>query len=278
MRKIILYILILISFSSTAYAKPLKFIQLTDIHLSSDGSGSRAGIDLDKSVEVLQKAIAAINKTPDIDFVIFSGDNINKSNETDLRAFCEITAKLNKPYYISLGNHDVFKSNGLSKSGYVEIVREYNKNQKSKNTHFSFCPNDKFAVVVMDGTHQYIPSKRGSYSEEELAWLNKVLNKYKHRKVIIVQHFPLVEPTDNRSHRLLSTVAYFNMLSHHDNVVAVFSGHYHAGKITEKNGISHISTPAFGEAPYFYRTVEMDINKYSKVEIKADLVPVDEAN
>lgn len=278
MRKIILYILILISFSTSAYAKPLKFVQLTDIHLSSDGSGSRAGINIEKSVELLQNAVIAINKISDIDFVVFSGDNINESNEENLRTFCETVAKLNKPYYVTIGNHDVFKSNGLSKLQYFEIVKEYNKNQKNKKTCFYFCPNDKFVVIMMEGSHEVIPSKRGSYSEENLIWLDKVLKKYKSRNAIIVQHFPLVEPSDNRSHRLLSTVAYFNLLSHHKNVVAVISGHYHAGKITEKEGISHISTPAFGEAPYFYRIIEMDTAKNSKVDIKTDLVPLESSN
>lgn len=274
MRKIILYILILISFSATAYAKPLKFIQLTDIHLSPDGSGARAGINIEKSVEILQNGITAINKIPDIDFVVFSGDNINKANEDDLRTFCEIVGKLNKPYYITIGNHDVFKSNGLGKSKFFEIVRTYNKNQKNKKTCFYFQPDNKFAVVLMEGSHEYIPSKRGSYTEENLAWLNNVLNKFKNKKVIIVQHFPLIEPSDNRSHRILSTVSYFNLLSHHSNVAAILSGHYHSEKITYKDGIAHISTPAFGESPYFYRLIEMDVDKNLKLDIKTELVPL----
>ncbi|MFQ8626817.1 MAG: metallophosphoesterase [Candidatus Gastranaerophilaceae bacterium] len=59
-------------------------------------------------------------------FVVFSGDNIDSPKTYYLPDFVKIINRLNVPYYIIIGNHDVYKNNGLSKAQYLEIIRENN--------------------------------------------------------------------------------------------------------------------------------------------------------
>lgn len=274
MRKILFLTIILIFFSSSAYAEQLKFVQVTDCHFSLDGKDV-GGRDIGSSAQILKSTVESINSLKDIDFVIFSGDNINVANKKDLINFCEVTKSLNKPYYITVGNHDVSKYQGLSKETYFDIVRQYDKYQKSKIPYYYFSPKKDFIVVVMDGVRQVISGPQGFYSEEDLNWLAKILNKHKDKKIIIVQHFPLIEPTENKSHRLIEPEAYLNLLANNKNVVALLSGHYHAEKVTPQDGIYHISSPALINSPYQYRIIEINYNKKNtKLELKTDLIPV----
>lgn len=265
--------LALICFSSASYAEKLKFIQVTDAHLSQNGSNYQ-GRDLENSEKNLKSIVKIINNTQDIDFVVFSGDNIDTPDEKDLIKFCEITKSLNKPYYFAIGDHDISASQGMRKSKYFEIAKKYNKNLKSAEPYYYFFPNNAFIVIVLDGvTNSVIPTAHGLYDDDEIEWLDKLLSKNNTKKAIILQHFPLVEPSVNKSHRTVDPETYFNILSNRKNVISILSGHYHGGeKVTLQDGIYHISTPAFVNSPYKYRVVEINYDRNSlKENSKFDL-------
>ncbi len=272
MRKIFVLIITLIFFSSAAYAKHLKFVQVTDVHLASEGAISSRNVG--NSIEGLKKAVDSINKITDLDFVVFSGDNIDQSNEESLRIFCEIVQKLNKPYYIVLGNHDAYNMGGINKEDYLKIVREYNKYQKDSNPYYYMLPNNDFIVIVMDGAISAMANSHGFYYDEQIEWLDNVLSKNKAREALIMQHFPLIEPCEKKSHRVRDPENYFELLTRHNNIFAIFSGHYHAEGIKQVDGIYHVSTPALLDYPYEYRLVEINFNDSTqKYELNTKLIP-----
>lgn len=281
MRKIFILICLLLCFSDTVSAEKLKFAQITDIHVSANGTNYQ-GRNLEESIQILKTAVNSVNNTADIDFVAFSGDNIDVSGEDDLRKFCEITKNVNKPYYITVGDHDIDKHQGLNKTEYIEIVKQYNKNQKSSDTYYYFFPNKDFIVIVMDGVMSgFITSAHGSYGEEDLAWLDEVLTKYSNKKAVIIQHYPLVEPYENKSHTTIDPEPYFDLLTNHKNVLALLSGHYHGGNnVVLKDGVYHISTPALVSSPHQYRVVEINYDHNSlfqenpKFDLKTEIIPV----
>ena len=277
--RFLILVCFLIYFSAAASAEQLKFVQVTDTHLSLDGANTK-GRSLEKSVQVLEKTVNSINNMKDINFVVFSGDNIDVAQEDNLIKFCEMTKNLNQPYYIGIGNHDVFSS-VLNKTNYFKIVKQYNKNQKNNGSYYHFMPNKDFIVIVMDGVIQMIPNAHGCYNENNLAWLDETLTKYKDKKAIIIQHFPLVEPTENKSHKLRRPEDYNNVLANHNNIIAMVSGHYHCEKMTQLGNICHISTPALVESPHNYRVIEINYDRDSlfqenpKFEIKTELIPME---
>ena len=117
-RKLLLsFVMMLLGLSLQAQAGEIKFAQITDNHFS---------VKSDYSANVLKSAINDINSQGNISFVVFTGDNIDSSKEENLRAFLKIVKRLNIPYYIVIGNHDVFKSNGISKKKYMDIVKQNN--------------------------------------------------------------------------------------------------------------------------------------------------------
>ena len=99
MKKFILFIICVLSFfifvNSAAMAENIRFVQISDSHLT---------VGSEYSKKVLKSAVDDINKQDDISFVVFTGDNINNPKEENLRTFVSIASKLHVPYYVALGN------------------------------------------------------------------------------------------------------------------------------------------------------------------------------
>lgn len=264
-------ILVTILFLSTqsTLAKEIKFAQITDSHFSTTGQ-DYSQREVAESKTYLEKTIADINTVPDLDFVAFTGDNIDVANADDLKKFLQTANKLNVPYYIVIGNHEVFKSQKLDKKEYMKIVSRYSKNCRTKTANYYFIKKG-IVFLVVDGAKEVIPGPAGYYKKDTLVWLDKMLNKFKMSDVVILQHFPIVEPYYNRTHTTYNIKDYEEVLNKHSNVVGIFSGHYHANNEKMVNGVYHVSTPALVEPPHNYKIVEIEINGKERPQIYTQL-------
>ena len=83
MRKIFLVMIISFLFSAPSFAEKLKFVQITDSHLSLGDSDVKGRI-LSHSAENIALAVESLNQLKDLDFIFFSGDNIDVANEESL--------------------------------------------------------------------------------------------------------------------------------------------------------------------------------------------------
>lgn len=120
---------------NTVFAGVVKFVQVTDSHFIAKD---------EYRTEVLKQTVKSINKEKDISFVVFTGDNLDSPKAAYLPDFVNIINKLDVPYYLVIGNHDVFKNNGLSKEHYLEIVRDNNCFYKYKNLIMFLRKTDLF--------------------------------------------------------------------------------------------------------------------------------------
>lgn len=240
-------------------AKEIKFVQITDAHFSTTGNNATQR-EVENSQNVLEKTILDINSLKNVDFIVFTGDNIDQANSNDLKIFLKTANKLNRPYYVVIGNHEVFRSQHLDKKEYMKIVRKHSKCCKKRSANYVF-KNKGVVFLVVDGAKEIIPGPAGYYKKDTLKWLDKKLTKYDKKKVVIFQHFPIVEPYFNRTHMTYNVEDYEAVLAKHKNVVAIFSGHFHANGETYKNGIYHASAPALVQRPYQYKVVDLNVNK-----------------
>ncbi len=284
MKKFLIIIMFFVAmiFTSPLYAKELQFVQFSDTHLSSSGEDYR-GRKVSAAADYLKKAIKEINKNRKIKFVIFSGDNIDIANRDDLVAFFKIANKLNKPYYVLIGNHEVFKLQHFNKKHFMHTAWLHNfPTMTFKKPNYVFKPNRDLVFIVVDGANEFIPAPSGYFKPETLEWLDKQLYKYKNKKVVLVQHFPLIPPKKKRSHNTFDVEKYFQVLNNHDNVIAVLSGHFHTDNVIYKKGIYHMSAPAFVSSPHQYKIITINYEpKYlfadpSEFSIKQELVSVGE--
>lgn len=244
--KILLGILVLAFLCFTPVnAENLKFIQVTDVHLTQNNKG------------YLEELVSDLNKKySDLDFVIFTGDNIDNANVEDLKTFLSIIKELKFKKYVIMGNHDVFKSHGLDKKLYMSLVKKELGSYHSNKPNYVFKDKD-VVFITMDGVKEVIPGPNGYYREEELNWLDKQLDKYKNNKVVIVQHFPLIV-TDSKMHKLYRRDDYMEMLKNHNNVIGIISGHYHKNIEENLNGIYNIATMKFDNENEYYKVIEID--------------------
>lgn len=246
---------LLIGFNMQAYAENIKFAQITDTHLAASNPYTS---------RVLESAIDDINNQPEIAFVVFTGDNIANPREENLRAFMKVVKKLKVPYYIALGNEDVYKANGLSKVRYYEVVREYSflKGQRSPNCVFK---KKGFVFIVVDGAKEVVPGTIGYYRQDTLDWLDKMLTKYRKKDVVIFQHFPVVYPKEAESrvktHKTYKVEEYQNMLAKHSNVLAMLTGHFHVNEESMQNGVYYISSPSMLTIPQSYKIIDIVTTK-----------------
>ena len=244
MKKIILTLLLLSVTSVCAFAnKAVKFVQVTDVMFK------------DYSLP-LEKVIQDINRTPDIDFVVFTGNNIAKPNMDCLNNFLNETKHIKKPYYVLLGNKDISKTKNMDKKTYLKTVRRYNRTHPSV-TNYSFRKGD-IVFIVVDGSKELVPTPNGFYNKETIDWLDKQLTKNAKYKVVILQHFPLANKPKNEAYLTYNVLEYMQMLSQHDNVLAVISGHYDKNDEVTYNGVYHITTPSVGKG--VYKIIDIDEN------------------
>lgn len=252
-------------------AKEFSFAQVSDVHYTYGDSY------MSKYLYFLSASI--MKKNPD--FVVFLGDNVDKSREEDVISFMQSIYSIKSiPYYIVFGNNDAHRLSGLEKEVYLDIVTTFNKNQKDGKKYYYFKPNSDFICVVLDATPDFAPSKHGEISDEQIQWLDNLLTKYPKKLFIIFHHCPLIPPRIEYQLSMLNTEKYESMLKKHSNVVLISSGHYHqAAETVDENGIRHISAPAFKDMPHSYQLIKViyDESTYktpSDVQILVEKVKV----
>ena len=209
--------------ANEAFGADIKFVQIADSHYA---------VNNEYSQDVLKETVKQVNKLKGVSFVVFTGDNINRPREEDLISFVRTANKLKAPYYLVFGDHDVYKNGGMSKINYIETV---------KDNHFFYRPSSP----------NYVIKKQG------FVFIDKQLSKNKKTPVIILQHYPIVEPKERKSHRVYQPEKYFEILEKHNNVIAIVSGHYHINGEQMKDGIYHISTPSLLIPPNYYKVIDI---------------------
>lgn len=211
MKKILyFFFLLLFEFQFAAYAtKPFRFALLSDLHISATNQ---------QPTEDLQNAVKDVNKLPEIDFVIVSGDVADLGDTVSLRLAQHMLQKLNMPYYIIPGNHDVkWYESGASNFDYV-----------FKDNKFVFTHNDVefigFTTAPLDKTGL------GHIQPEDIDWVKTVLDKTgKEKLVFAVTHYPLqTGDVDNWKEMITVFKKY--------NVQAVLGGHYHRNALFNYEG------------------------------------------
>lgn len=280
-KKILLTLILALFFVSTAVviANPLdifKFkndntldiVQLTDTHIDSYSKSDTQRM-LGNSTELLKDAINQVNNLNDVDLVVFSGDVMNHSDKNEFLKFIGITNTLRFKWLYAPGNHDVGILGGLSKKGILNVLNKSVPCFNEENLYYSYSPNSKFLVLFMDGIIDNELTSNGYFPKKELAWLDCQLKNNPDKKIIIVQHHPVVEPSKSESHNVRNADEYLETIDKYSNVIAVLSGHYHQTKITQRKNVLHISTPALIEYPNAFREIKITfLNNSTKFDIK----------
>ena len=247
MKKILCLLFVYLICLSSSFAKDLRFAQITDVRYSKANNST-----------ILKDTIKEINKQKDIDFVVFTGDNIQRPDKKDLEGFIKEAKHLKKPFYVIIGDKEVNKYKNLSKKEYMTYLKKNVRTYKKEDMNY-IAEKGGVAFFFVDGSKDVIPSTNGYFKDDVMEWLDSNLALYSKKNVVIFQHFPLIPPTNNESYMTLKSDRYLDILKKHPNVKAVISGHFGVNKEETVDGIVHITTAPLPT----YRVIDI-INATSK--------------
>ncbi len=254
LNKVLMVLAVLLIIQPLALAKTLEFAQVADVHYSFENS------QLDKYLYFLSLSLK--KKSPE--FVIFLGDNVDKSKEEDVIGFMRAIHSIREPYYIVLGKNDAHGFSGVPKEDYLDIVSTFNRNQDDNKNYYYFKPNSDIICVILDDSSDFAQSTHGEIPDEQLKWLENLLIKYPKRLFLIFHHTPLVPPRVEYKYSMNNSENYQNLLKKYNNILLISSGQYHQESVQKDDrGVRHISAPAFKNTPHSYQLIKIDYNENS---------------
>lgn len=207
----LVFVLLLVSFlQPTAYAQKYNFALVTDVHVSPINTAP---------YEDLVNTVNSINETPEIKFVVVSGDLTEEGDRGSLLKVKRTLDKLKVPYYAITGNHET----KWSESGMTAFGKIFG----SDRFRFEY---DNFMFLGFN-TGPVIRMMDGHVSPQDILWLESELKQVGQNKpIIIVTHYPLLDGDVDNWYQVTDLLRKYN-------VKAVLGGHYHKNALKFYDGI-----------------------------------------
>ena len=244
----------------TAANNNLRVAQVSDAHFSSFEENTSYKF-LKKSPKLLDDVIFQINTSGPYDFVMFTGDLVNKPKVSELEKFITHANNLVYPWYAIDGNHDISIDGPLTKRKFLETLAANNDNMQQENIYYAFTPKKGFRVICLDSIIDYKLTSNGEISNEEFMWLTQELEKHAKYTVIVCSHVPIIEPFSSPNHKMQNEYEVRKLLKTHRNPVIVLQGHYHTTKIIQDDNMLVVACPSLVTYPNSFRVVNINSNK-----------------
>jgi len=240
------------------------FAVITDPHMgSSEPSNTNKMFHYNQ--DILKWMIEEINSKSDIDFVLVAGDITKDSEPINHVRAKDLLDKLNVPYYVIPGNHDVQKTSVENEMGIEDFVNIYQGHGYTLDRpYYSLDPVPGVHLVALDSASD--PSLAnawgGNLSEEQLAWLDEDLNTSQDRTVILMTHHALINHSGkNDSNWYINNRDAIKTIMKDHGAQIIFTGHLHITDIAEEDGIYDISCPGTSTYPLAFRMATLEGDK-----------------
>ena len=219
----------------------VKFLQLTDIHLTETGK-TIAGRD---PVANFKKAIShALENHGDAEFIVITGDLSDWGEKQDYELLRSIISDLTMPVHLCIGNHDdrgVFLSVFPEKEGAKGFVQD--RFDMSHGTGF-----------ILDSWGKN--SHAGFYCAQRCAWLDEQLSSLDGEAWLFLHHNPLPTGIAPMDEIMLQGAEAFGAIvkKHASKIRYIVHGHCHLPLAGELHGVpvyaprgtNHAGWPSFG--------------------------------
>lgn len=208
----------------------MKFIHISDTHLTSDIQPSLYGID---SYFRLEIALRSIDKWhSDAKFVVITGDLCNNVSDFAYAKLQSIVKNYDIDIYPMLGNHD---RRDLFEPYFAKFIHEgfvqYVKNIDDK------------VFIFLDTLVEGKPY--GEFCDSRLKWLENQLKRYSKENIyLFMHHHPIacgLYEMDNQAN-FRTSKEFWKLLGRFKNIKHISFGHIHRIMHSVKNGISMHST------------------------------------
>jgi len=241
--------------------KSIKFAHITDTHVTFSGKNGTALKE--ESFNIFRDVIGQVNDMPDIDFILFGGDNINNTDPgaKDFNEFMDIMSTVKVPYFAQFGNREVSPlppGIALSKNQYAEKMKGHGLDVGRYS--WSVSPVPGLRILGLDTTIE--GHDNGEIIKKELKWIKKEISKHPDDIVVTLSHHLFLPTWGNRDipkwkkKYLLKNYQKVNaVLDSAPQVKACLMGHHHVSKIQTINGLHYIASPATVQYPHAFRTI-----------------------
>jgi len=244
----------------TAANNNLRLAQVSDVHFSTFEENTSYKF-LKKSSELLDDVVFQINTSGPYDFVMFTGDLVNKPKREELVKFLGHASKITYPWYAINGNHDISIDGPLTKKEFCKILNSHNKYMSTEKLYYAFTPKKGFRVICLDSIIDYKLTSNGEIDEKQLQWLKKELDEHKKDVVVICTHVPIKEPYSSSDHKMENDYDIRRLLSSYDNAIIVLQGHYHCVRACQDENVIYLTSPSLVTYPNGFRVVNINANK-----------------
>lgn len=231
---------IALAYDFSAQEAALKFIHLTDPHLTA--AGELFGIDVN---ERLRLAVASINQYhPDAEMVMITGDIAHWGEPGAYEYAAKILGDFSMPWYPLAGNHDV-------KPAYFDGLPHAPKDDDDRTCFRLETPAGAFLALdtTIDGSHA------GELDAAQLSWLDQQLALSDNASFLFMHHHPLTSgltPLDRI--QLKNSDALASVIDRYPGTVRhLFFGHMHRTFHGSWRGLpfSTVKSTAHQVAPIF---------------------------
>lgn len=222
--------------------------------------------------EILEQIVEEANmRHPS--FFIYGGDGPDHNTWENYRAFKECLDKLDVPYYVVVGNHDIYikSTGGCSRENHRKLFGD---------TFYSFEHKGTYFIVLDTAGKGRRPWGVRASSPEQWGWMLKELGKgRKYRHTIVVTHVPPYDapPKVNHAFTDASEAKEFVETMARYGVSAVFCSHEHLYYRAEWEGVPYFISGGAGAVLYapaemggFYHYLEVQVGK----DIQVRVIPV----
>jgi len=240
-------------------SKSVSFIHITDSHMD---------LQDEESIEAMESAVTFINKNyPNLDFVLFGGDNFNNNvpGDKDAATFAKIIGKLHCPAYSVRGNKESSPHPKGDPIGLVQFRKMF-IDGRGLEVHGKNWALEKNGYLILGLDSCIENANNGRYTPETIAFAQKKLAEGK--PTVILNHHPYTnywggtEKKDLHKYVLNNTDEVQKKLFGYKNLILTLSGHKHIDNVSKINDVTVIATRGF------VRPLDLDQYPMRHVEIK----------
>lgn len=254
---------VLARFSRPAVETTTRIAVLTDLHLSTEMTGSW---------RVSHRTEARFTATVDslnqqgLDAVIFAGDLVQSGLRAEFEAFDRILSGLEVPFYAIPGNHDLIDRGSGPTFTLGEFERRYTPG--ALPYHVRIRDVDVLALNSNRSTRASVAdSYEGRLEAASLDWLEELLSSVENPLVVVHHNLPETRallmaaleqlPVSGGSPGFENADDLVDVLARGGNPL-VLTGHVHFPAVTSNRGVSEFTLPSLGPYPNAYTVLEID--------------------
>lgn len=207
---------------------------LSDTHVPGDRKNGHRGFNPWENLRRIIPSVAA--EMPEA--VILSGDAARLEGKVEdyqeLKSLLGPVAK-ESPVFVAMGNHD-------DRKAFSEVFSDPRpEKQKVPDKEVLVIDHPVVRVIILDSL-MYVNKVAGLLGKEQRRWLEADLAQHADKPAVLFVHHTLGDGDGD----LMDTEWLFDLLKPARHVKAIFFGHSHVWKISERQRIKLINLPAVG--------------------------------